>query len=718
MRSRPPGAGENVGEGDQPARDTVPQGRLSSVPAWAWLGGIVAVSAGLRLWMVSGMAAPFVFVDEAIYAELARSLAESGAYAVRGASVSGYSLLYPLAIAPAYGIFDSLVDAYAAAKATNAVVMSLAAVPAFLLGRRVVGEGLALLGAATAVVVPSMAYTGTVTTESLFYPVALAFTFAFVAYLGRPDPVRLALLAVAFAAALVTRSQSLAFLPAVATAPLVLAVLRRRADVLRPFVPAYALGGGAFLLVLAVQTARGRSLADLLGAYRIVGEGGYDVGEALRFWLWHVEELDLYVGVLPFAALLVVLARGRLLPHAVQEHAAATVSLLVWSTLAVGAFASRFASDRVQDRYLFFLAPLLVVCLLVWAEHEAARPPIATAVAAVAALALTLVFPFTRFVGEPAKSDTLGLIPLWSANEHLVGGRYWLTVAVLGAGLVALWLAVGPRWPVVAPLLVLALLAVLSRPVWSGPHGFLAAGRGALFQGIRQVDRDWVDDAVPEGREVVALWTGGADRFTVNQNEFFNRRVERVLYTGEPTPGGINETRVARSPGDGRLLAAGVPVRAPYALLDGSVTPDGEVVARDEGTGIALWRLTGPLSSRSTTTGVYGDTWSGPRVTWRLLRCEPGALTVTVHSDPSLVERPQTLYARSRGPALTAFDATVVPPTAERTAVRIPVAPRDGVCTVDFEVTPTANPSKVVPGSTDDRELGLHFDAFAYEPER
>ena len=27
---------------------------------------------------------------------------------------------------------------------------------------------------------------------------------------------------------------------------------------------------------------------------------------------------------------------------------------------------------------------------------------------------------------------------------------------------------------------------------------------------------------------------------------------------------------------------------------------------------------------------------------------------------------------------------------------------------------PTANPSEVVPGSTDDRELGLHFDAFLW----
>ena len=39
----------------------------------------------------------------------------------------------------------------------------------------------------------------------------------------------------------------------------------------------------------------------------------------------------------------------------------------------------------------------------------------------------------------------------------------------------------------------------------------------------------------------------------------------------------------------------------------------------------------------------------------------------------------------------------------------------DESCVVRFTVTPTAVPADVVPGASDDRELGLHFDAFAYE---
>lgn len=703
-------------------------GRLEAVPAWAWLAVIVGLSWLLRVWLVRGMVAPFVFVDEAIYTELARSLADTGSFAVRGTPASGYSILYPALLAPAYGAFDNLVDAYEAAKATNAIVMSLAAIPTYLLARRVAGQWLALLGAAIAVAVPSMAYAGTMTTESLFYPVALGFAYVLVRYLERPGWPWLAGLAAALAVAYATRSQSLAFVPAIATAPLLLALLRGRRASLRPFLPLYVLGAAGALGLVAVQTLRGRSLADLLGAYSVVGQSGYDVGHVLRFWLWHVEELDLYVGIVPFAVLLLLLLTGRTLPRRLQEHVAATTVLVAWSTLAVGTFASRFASDRIQDRYLFFLAPLLVVVVLAWVELGAPRPRVATATAVVFALALVLVFPYVRFIGEPAKSDTLGLIPLWTFNEHLVAGRYWVTVAVAGVALVALFVLVPARYAVVMPLVLLVLFAVLSRPVWSGPHGFLAAGIGALRQGNPGLPRDWIDRAVPAGQEVAVLWTGNADRFTVNMNEFFNRRVGQVYYTNQPTPGGIGEIPVTRT--SATQAAAGSPfslegafylpndgaIDAPYALLDGSVIPDGETVARNELVGTALWRLTGPLSQRAEITGLYPDTWSGPRVRWRLLRCEGGRLTATVHGDPSLVTAAQRLRGETRSGGELTIAWTRVPPTGAPKSMGIGTEADAGTCEVDFTVDPTANPSEVIPGSTDDRELGLHFDAFAWEP--
>ena len=125
--------------------------RLARVPAWAWLAGIVGLSWRSGSGSSVGWSAPFIFVDEVIYTELARSLADTGSFAVRGTAVSGYSLLYPALLRPCTASFDNLVDAYGAAKATNAIVMSLAAIPTYLLARRVAGERLALLGAVIAV---------------------------------------------------------------------------------------------------------------------------------------------------------------------------------------------------------------------------------------------------------------------------------------------------------------------------------------------------------------------------------------------------------------------------------------------------------------------------------------------------------------------------------------------------------------------------------------
>src|SRR5574338_632483 len=508
--------------------------RAARVPDVAWLGGIVAVSVLVRLWLVRKMPGPYIFVDELIYSERARSLGRTGTFAIRDVPVHGYSILYPALLAPAYRLFDALPTAYAAAKATNAVAMSLAAVPAWLLARRVTGRWLALLAAAITVAVPSMAYTATIVTENLFYPLALLFACALSLTLERPSLRRVLLLVVVLAAAVATRSQALGFVAAAVLAPFVLALLRWDARVLRPFVP--LVGGAVALVVLVVggQWLRGRSLSDLLGAYSVVGEGGYDAGQVLRFWLWHVEVVTLYVCAIPVVALVVLLSRARRLPAAVQEHLAATLALIATSTLVVGAFASRFASDRVQDRYLFFLAPLLVAVLAAWVELGAPRPRVPLVVGAVVAVGLVVIFPYVRFIGEPAKSDTFGLLPLWTANEHLLAGSYWATVLAVALGLVALLALIPVRHAVVVPIVLLGLFVVLSRPVWSGPHGVLHSGEGALFQGIRGVPRDWIDDSVPTGGEVAVLWTGRADRFTVNQNEFFNRRVGRVYYTSQP----------------------------------------------------------------------------------------------------------------------------------------------------------------------------------------
>jgi hypothetical protein len=387
--------------GSEPGSSLVQRGLdlLRAVPAWAWLAAIVVASAAFRAVIGRGIAAPFIFVDELIWSEMARGIADEGRPLLRGEPDPGYSLVYPLLLSPAYALFDWLPQSYAAVKVLNACFMSLAAVPAYFLARRVVSERLALLGALLAVALPSFAYTGTVMTENVFYPLFLTFALVLVLTLERPTALRVTLLLALGALAYATRVQAAALLPAILLAPLVLAVLRPIG--LRETVVRFRFLYGAFAalgaLALVAQLVGGRSPRDLLGAYSPVGDASYELGEVLRYLVWHTAELGLYVLVIPVAATIVLVGRARSLDERLQAFLAATLALTGVLLPVVAAFASVF-SLRIQERNLFYLAPLLLIALLAWVERGAPRPRVLAPVAAAASVLLVVVVPFDRFL--------------------------------------------------------------------------------------------------------------------------------------------------------------------------------------------------------------------------------------------------------------------------------------------------------------------------------
>src|SRR5207248_2473299 len=134
---------------------------LARVPVWAWLVGIIVASIVVRYGLSRRVVAPWIMVDELIYSELAKSFAASGHFLIRGHSSGAYGIVYPILISPAWRLFSSVPDAYAAAKTIGAILMSLTAIPAYFLARRVLQPRPSLLAAFLAVAVPSMVYTGT-----------------------------------------------------------------------------------------------------------------------------------------------------------------------------------------------------------------------------------------------------------------------------------------------------------------------------------------------------------------------------------------------------------------------------------------------------------------------------------------------------------------------------------------------------------------------------
>lgn len=689
--------------------------RLRAVPAWAWLGVIVVLSFALRAWLARGIVAPFIMTDELTYSELAKSLAAGTGMRVRDLPTSGYGVVYPLLISPAYVAFHGLVDAYGTVKTIGALVMSLAAVPAYLLARRVVGVPYALLAAVLAVVVPSMAYTGTVMTENAFYPLLLTIALALVLVLERPTPRRVALLVLLLPLAYETRVQALTVVPALLVAPFVLAMLRGGLrTTLRPFLGLYAGMAAIGAIGLVSLAATGRSPKALFGAYRVAGEGSYDLGKALHFLLYHWAELFLYLGYLPVIAFLILLLRSRKLDERLQAYLAGVLSLSFWFVLVAAVFASRFA-DRIQERNTFEVVPLFVIALLAWVQRGAPRPRAVAVPVAVAVAATALLLPFDRFISTSAISDTLMLLPWYSIQDRT--GLSWIPALAFGVA-VALCVAtllVPRRYAIVLPLLVLAYWAVAFKPVWYGKHGILQASRGALFQGQRgNHPRDWIDRVVPRGTSVSIVYTGATDRFAVNQNEFFNRSVRRIYWTNTPTPGGDgSETRVGIDPAAGVVHTGdGAVLPGRWFLLDGSIDPDGVPVVRDEGIGLTLWRLRSTLLQSIRVRGIDPDGWSRPLVTYERRRCRGGYVAVAFHGDPTLFgSRSTTVVGSVDGRAA----ASLTFPQTGTHAMRVPLKSRDGRCVVVFRVSPIAVPSQVLPRNEDDRRLGTHFDAFRLE---
>jgi dolichyl-phosphate-mannose-protein mannosyltransferase len=688
---------------------------LRRIPTWAWLAAIVVGSTIVRALLARDIVAPFIMVDEIIWSEVARGIADAGEPLLRDQPDPGYSIVYPLLISPVYAIFDSLPDAYTGVKTLNALLMSVAAIPAFFLARRVVRDHLALLAALMAVAIPSMAYTGTVMTENAFYPLFLLVTLLLVVVLERPTPLLVAAVLALVGLAFATRVQAVAIAPAVVLAPLVLAVFERRGlrATLSRFRWLYGIVAGAAVAVLVFQLASG----GLLGAYSAVGDRSYDLGEALRYLWWHVAELSLYLLVIPLAATIVLVARARSLDHRLQAFLAATVSLTVCIVPVVATFASEF-SDRIEERNLFYVAPLFCIALLAWVERGAPRPRLLAVTAAVLSALLVGALPFDRFLTTSAITDTLMLLPLWSLQDRI--GEDWIALAALGvaAALAAAFLFVPRRYALALPLLVLGLWVLAVRPIWWGTHGFERFSRGALFQGIRTAERDWIDQALPSGERAAFLWTGGfTDRLTVNQSEFFNRSVGTVYYVTDPTPGGLPEIRVRIDRESGAVtLPDGEPVRDRFLLADSSFEPDGSPIAQDKGWGVTLWRVRTPLVSAVRIDGLYpNDTWSGEEVTYLRRRCRPGRLSVSLSSDPSLFLEPQLIVARSNG----AVVGRVRLRPEGRAALSVPVSPEPGTtdCRVVYTVSPTAVPEEVPGGANPDpRELGAHFNRFVYRP--
>jgi hypothetical protein len=552
-------------------------------------------------------------------------------------------------------------------------------------------------------------------TENVFYPVFGWLAYALVLALERPTLRRQLVLLALCALAFLTRAQAVALVGAALTAPLVLAWIERgRPRRLGAWKATYGIVSAAALLVIVVEVARGRSPSEILGGYSVTTTNAtYQVWPALRWIVFHLAALDLSLFVLPFAALIVLVANARHLDRPLRVFSAAAVTLTVWLVLEVGVFASHW-SQRIEERNLFYLAPLFLVALFAWIERGQPRPPRASVAAAGVAAALPGTIPFLRLMNINAQSDTPFLFPWWYLGDGAVGRANVALVAVaVSVALAAAFLWLSGRYAPLLPVLVAVGFFITWLPLQLWTHSFPRLSSATYSTGI-SADRSWIDNAVGPDADVTLVWTG-ENPYRGWENEFWNRSVRRVYDLGADTLlAGGREPRLTVQESTGILRdPSGRPLRAQYVLADSTAQILGTLVAADDGRQMALYRVNGLVRTATVINGWYGDRWTGPSVDWTRRACTRGVLRVPVHSDPILFAGVTQRIAVS---GTTAPFVVRLRSDRMKTIV-VPLTPRNGVCQVHFDVSPTRSPSAYpVLNNPDTRMLGLLAAGFQYVP--
>ena len=501
---------------------------------------VVLASFAVRLIASAAHPAPRYFPDEYLYTAIARALGSGRAPSVRGESAHFPALLEPILAAPFQALFGPEL-AYRLTQAENAVLMSLAAVPVYLLARRLsLSAGYALACAAFAVAIPDLVFASYTLADPVAYPFAMGALAAGVAALERPAR-RMQLLFLALAGLATFARVQYVVLPAAFVAAAVLVDRRRVLRTQR--LP-------LFLLALPVVGAVALGPARVFGYYANVTH--LHVGGALLHWAG----VDLFL--LAFAAG-IVLVPGALVaiarPRGRTETAFAGLSAVFGSGLLLEAalYASN-GSSRFQERYLFALLPLVPVGFGLYLKHG--RPGRgAVALLSLALFALAAQLPLSGYAAALGKTDSPFLVAVFRL-EKIVGtanGSFVLAVlaGAAAAGAVLVSRRGGGRYAVAATLAA-ALLASFAATVGD------SANARQVRRDYLPVNASWVD--ATGLRDVPLLQTVGSPPASAIEQLYWNRSIAAEALLGDARATDVYAAPRVRIARDGTMTGVGTTV--------------------------------------------------------------------------------------------------------------------------------------------------------------
>jgi hypothetical protein len=512
------------------------------------LGAMVALSFVARLAFAWSRATPNRYPDEYLYAELSRSFASGGLPLVRGHLTNFPAVLMPLLTAPAW-LFHDVGTSFRIIQASETLCMSLAAVPAYLLARRLrLGTNASLGVAALTLAVPNFLASAYVVASPFAYPLSILVTYAGVAALERPSRRAQLLLVGLFVIAALLRTQFMvtpfAFLGAAAIVGLRERRLRR---------------------VLFEQRVVLALLALAVAALGVIGLGYYSdalhlgvTGSLPRALAFNVLVIAFASGWVIVPGALVALGLGILRPLDRAELIFCSFAV----TRVVGMFVeAALYGPQAHERYVAYVTPLVAIAFALYVRRGFPRRVLHAGVAA-ALLILALEWPLTTVAKAGVANSPVLLAVSWLGAHRSAGNTSLLLLDVMLLGTVMLLVLVRFRRAAACFAVVFA--------VWLGLATWAAAARFDQMNTteIRNVqlprNPSWVD---ARGLHDVALVQAyGGSRTDAFDQLFWNRSVNRVLLL--PAADRIDafaEPKLSVG-GDGSLRANGQAVDRPLLV--------------------------------------------------------------------------------------------------------------------------------------------------------
>lgn len=631
---------------------------------------------------------PWIFGDELRYTEFARAAAD-GAAGVAGetrrvAALQGYLL------APAW-LVDDPGAAWSIAKLINVTAYCLTAVPVYLLARRFVSSRVAVLAALASSLLPIAFYSGTMMQEAMALPIAVTTALVTVQLLERFSWPRVALLVLVCAAGAGMRAQ-MTILPLAAAGAFLLdaaanAIRRRPIDVRT------ALTGVGFVGIGVLAFREGYGLDLLRSGWTVATSRP---GDTLDSTLYSVGAAMVGTAVIPAVALIATLNQlgSKYRPQAAFAATAASFCAIFISYTGLKTASLDFIPvSLIEERNLIYLEPLAIVAVAAVATglrwHRFVAP-------AIAAIALLVILPITRFGSSIVLSENPGLTWVW----HISGRpnpdlELPLTLALVALAITGAF-ALGRRRVVPALWIATSVL---------GFAGGLLAYRGdhqlsrAFAADWLQPNRAWVDQAT-RGRPAAFLVSGNiSDPNGIFSVLFWNRSIGPQLVAPDAPALGIAGSPAA--PDANGTYATG-PIE--YVLHTPEIRLLGKRLPEPAGAAYMLTRVTAPVQLESIVQGIEPDRWVRDAMTVRRFSNGPaGDVAVEVTTINPLGGEPRVVTATTARTSSTTW--TIAPETTRILRVPVPAGP----FTIAFAFRPTD-----IASPTDPRPLSLQIGRVSF----